>query len=369
MTQLVRALAFYLPQFHPIPENDAWWGKGFTEWTNVAKARPMFRGHYQPRLPADLGFYDLRVPETRAAQAELAQAYGIEGFCYWHYWFGNGRRILERPFNEVLTSGEPDFPFCLAWANASWTGIWYGAPKRTLIEQTYPGRADYVNHFFAILDALTDDRYITVDRKPLVIVLMPDSFPNTLEFTDCWRELALSVGLKGLYMVANIWRQRENWSPVSYGYDATCVNLLAPAWDFPGPGRTGTLEVQAWRLARKVQAAILHQPRVIDYGHAIQLALCELPRNGVAHPIIYPNWDNTPRSGAYGNLFHRATPALFRRLVRHALQLIEGRADEQRLLFIKSWNEWAEGNYLEPDVRFGHGYLQALRAELCRTEP
>jgi hypothetical protein len=237
-----------------------------------------------------------------------------------------------------------------------------------LIEQTYPGRSDYVNHFFAILDALTDGRYITVDGKPLVVILKPEQIPDSRMFADCWRELAHSVGLKDLYLVANHWLPSEHWTPAAYGYDAACVNLLAPAWDFPGPGRTGTVEVQAWRLARKVQAAILHQPRVIDYEHAIQLALCELPRNGVAHPIIYPNWDNTPRSGAYGNLFHGSTPELFRRLVRHALQLIEDKADEQRLLFIKSWNEWAEGNYLEPDVRFGHGYLQVLRDELCRSE-
>jgi len=150
-----RLIAFYLPQFHPIPENDNWWGKGFTEWTNVAKARPLFRKHYQPHVPADLGFYDLRLPEVRAAQAVMARSVGIEGFCYWHYWFA-GKRLLERPFNEVLKSGEPDFPFCLGWANQTWTGIWHGAPNRILIEQTYPGRADYEKHFHALLEAFHD---------------------------------------------------------------------------------------------------------------------------------------------------------------------------------------------------------------------
>ena len=144
-----RAIALYLPQFHPIPENDAWWGSGFTEWTNTAKARPLFAGHHQPHVPADLGFYDLRLPETREAQAALARRYGIEGFCYYHYWFA-GRRILERPFDEVLASGKPDFPFCLCWANESWTGIWHGAPGRILIEQTYPGPADHAAHFSAL---------------------------------------------------------------------------------------------------------------------------------------------------------------------------------------------------------------------------
>ena len=146
MSTPARLIAFYLPQFHPIPENDQWWGRGFTEWTNVGKARPLFRGHYQPRLPADLGYYDLRVPEVREAQAELARNAGIEGFCYYHYWFG-GKRLLERPFTEVINSGKPRFPFCLCWANQTWSGVWHGAPERVLIEQTYPGREDCVKHF------------------------------------------------------------------------------------------------------------------------------------------------------------------------------------------------------------------------------
>ena len=147
MTELkARAIAFYLPQFHPVPENNEWWGKGFTEWTNVVKARPLFKGHYQPHLPADLGFYDLRLPEVREAQARLAKEHGIEGFCYWHYWFGNGKRILERPFNEVLLSNKPNFPFCLGWANESWTGIWHGNPGKVLVEQQYPGKQDYIEH-------------------------------------------------------------------------------------------------------------------------------------------------------------------------------------------------------------------------------
>ena len=154
-----RAIAFYLPQFHPIPENDEWWGKGFTEWTNTAKARPLFPGHYQPHVPADLGFYDLRLPETRATQAAMAQQYGIEGFCYYHYWFA-GRQILERPLREVIASGKPDFPFCVCWANKNWSGVWHGAPKRILIEQTYPGEADDRAHFTMLLPAFRDRRYI-----------------------------------------------------------------------------------------------------------------------------------------------------------------------------------------------------------------
>ena len=164
-----RLIAFHLPQFHPIPENDEWWGKGFTEWTNTGKAKPLFPGHDQPKVPTDLGYYDLRLPEARKAQADLARKYGVEGFCYYHYWFG-GKRLLERPVNEIIASGEPDFPFCLCWANESWTGIWHGAPRRMLMEQTYPGEADHRAHFEYLLTAFRDKRYITVDGRPRFVI-------------------------------------------------------------------------------------------------------------------------------------------------------------------------------------------------------
>src|SRR5437868_1792945 len=185
-----RLLALYLPQFHPIPENDRWWGAGFTEWTNVAGARPLFRGHEQPHLPGELGFYDLRLPEVRAAQSQLAADHGLEAFIYWHYWFGEGKQLLERPFQEVLLSGEPDFPFCLAWANQSWSGVWYGRSDRLLIEQRYPGGADDLRHFYSVLPALTDARDVRVDNKPVFFVFRPQECPNIARFADLWRSLA-----------------------------------------------------------------------------------------------------------------------------------------------------------------------------------
>ena len=182
----VRLIALYLPQYHPIPENDKWWGKGFTEWTNVGKAKPLFRGHYQPRVPADLGYYDLRVPETRQAQADMAKNYGIEGFCYWRYWFGNGKQLLERPFNEVLSSGEPHFPFCLGWANHTWMEkLWtVGLKNKTLINQTYPGVADYTAHFYSVLPAFEDKRYIAVDGKPFFLIFNPFDSPEIKVFIE-----------------------------------------------------------------------------------------------------------------------------------------------------------------------------------------
>ena len=172
-----RIIALYLPQYHPIPENDEWWGKGFTEWTNVAQAKPQFRGHYQPRIPADLGFYDLRLPEVREQQAQLAREAGIEGFCYYHYWFGNGRQLLERPFNEVLESGKPDFPFCLCWANHNWTNKTWQKGKSlrsdSMIMKMEYSMEDHKKHFMALLPAFRDERYIKVDGKPLFGVWSP----------------------------------------------------------------------------------------------------------------------------------------------------------------------------------------------------
>lgn len=196
-----RVIAFYLPQYYPVPENDKMWGKGFTEWTNVAKAKPQFKGHYQPQIPADLGFYDLRLPQVRIEQAKMAREYGIEGFCYWHYWFGNGKRILEMPFDEVLKSGEPDFPFCLAWANHSWSNkTWQKAngitKEVTFLEQTYPGDEDYILHFNSLLPAFRDKRYITVDDKPLFMVYDPTNIPDNAHFIELWNKLAVENGSK-----------------------------------------------------------------------------------------------------------------------------------------------------------------------------
>ena len=214
----------YLPQFHPIPENDEWWGKGFTEWTNVARARPMFRGHVQPRLPGELGFYDLRVEEVREAQADLARRHGITGFCYWHYWFA-GRRLLERPFDEVVGSGNPNFPFCLSWANQSWSGVWHGAPDRVLIEQTYPGEKDDLEHFSNLRRAFEDPRYIRVAGRPILCIYQPGQLPNAAQFVERWQKMAHDAGLGGLYLVAGLGESDYN-SHVKDGFDAAAYYKL-----------------------------------------------------------------------------------------------------------------------------------------------
>ena len=368
-----RLIAFYLPQFHPIPENDEWWGKGFTEWTNVAKARPLFRGHYQPHLPADLGFYDLRVPETRLAQAEMARTYGIEGFCYWHYWF-EGRRLLERPFNDVLKSGEPDFPFCLAWANETWSGVWHGCPDRILLEQTYPGRSDYEEHFRTVLPALGDHRYITIEGKPVFLVYHPEYMPNPLAFADCWRELACAAGLKGLYLVA---LDYGGLQPQSAGFDA-CVPYNPGYWrpenciSFADRqvakllrlrGRQRLLPPGLRNLGLR-NLTFSKGPALFDYSTVFCRSYTTGSLARHSFPVVMPNWDNTPRSGRRGFLLHNSTPALFAGYLKSALRLVHERVPQERLVFVKSWNEWAEGNHLEPDQRHGLGYLEALREAL-----
>jgi lipopolysaccharide biosynthesis protein len=347
-----RLIAFYLPQFHPIPENDAWWGKGFTEWLNVAKATQLFPGHYQPHIPADLGFYDLRLPETRIAQAEMAREYGIEGFCYYHYWFA-GKRLLERPFNEVLRSGKPNFPFCLCWANESWTGVWHGSPDRILIEQTYPGPDDDAAHFHALLQAFCDDRYITVDDKPLFMVYAPHELPHAKRTTDLWRELALKSGLKGLYLVGI---QNEPWIPGEHGFDGASVRNLGRVRN---SGR-GIL----WQLKKAYRKNRGFPELIYSYKNAIpHLLLPESSKLNV-YPAVIPNWDNTPRVGLNGWILHGSTPELFEQHLRSCIQQIHSKPSEHRIIFVKSWNEWAEGNHLEPDLVFGRGYLEVVRKEI-----
>lgn len=352
MKNKTRIIAFYLPQFHPILENDEWWGKGFTEWTNAAKAKPLFRGHYQPHVPADLGFYDLRVPETRMAQSEMARKYGVEAFCYYHYWFA-GKRLLERPFNEVLTSGQPDFPFCLCWANATWTGVWHGDPKRILVEQTYPGDSDYQAHFRELLKAFRDRRYLTVDGKPLFIIYKPKDVPNVAEVVRLFRQMAEQAGLPGLYLVGVA--HRESWDPKLEGFDAAVVQNL------PGLNSNVPWRYPLLKLRSRMQGARIS---IYHYKDLLNTFVPKKTRQLEYLPCLIPSWDNTPRSGMNGLVMENATPELFRRSLRQALSNVSAKPDEHRLVFLKSWNEWAEGNHMEPDLRYGHGYLEVLKSEL-----
>jgi hypothetical protein len=343
-----RIIANYLPQYHPIPENDEWWGPGFTEWTNVARARPLFRGHHQPNLPGELGFYDLRLPETRAAQADLACEHGVHAFMYWHYWFGNGRRILERPFDEVLATGEPDFPFCLGWANADWTGRWYGAPGRILLKQHYPGPEDEEAHFRLVEPALHDPRYVRVDGKPLFYLFRADWHPKLRRFAEHWRELAAASGLPGLHLVGEF-RPDESpgWSATRFGLDASVGSSFRP---FFGTGSARD------RVRHRVR-----RPDRVPYSRG-SLQYPHLHGGGEpSYPVVMSNFDNTPRSGRLGVVLLDSEPAAFEAALRRGVELARSDQAAAPIVFLRSWNEWAEGNYVEPDRRHGRGYLEAIR--------
>lgn len=359
-----RVIAFHLPQYHPIAENDAWWGSGFTEWHNVAKARPLYRGHAQPNLPGELGFYDMRLPQTRADQAALAQAHGVEGFCYWHYWFG-GRRILEQPVDEILASGQPGMPFCLGWANESWTGIWHGSPQSMLLEQTYP-RGDADAHYVLLRRFFHDPRYIRHDGKPLLYVYKPLSLPSDGSYLTRLRELAQEDGLPGLCILGT-------WTPNPRGQFASAAALGldgAIVTNITGRDSASKMHfVEAITNRLRTRARGAGGPRRLPYDVAAAAMLPEL--NGFDFPAyntVIPNWDNTPRSSRRGLVLTGTSPAKFRSVMDRALANLAAVPSEQApgdFLFIKSWNEWAEGNYVEPDQLHGHAWLEAVRDALA----
>lgn len=353
MSKKARVIALYLPQFHPIPENDHWWGKGFTEWTNVGKAKPLYRNHYQPRVPSDLGYYDLRLPETRKAQADMAREYGVEGFCYWHYWFGNGKQLLERPFQEVLDSKEPNFPFCLAWANESWRGFYHGLGKREiLIEQQYPSKQDYIDHFYSVLPALKDARYIKVDNKPLFLIFQPAQLPDASAFITLWQKLAKENGLNGIHFVGQIYAAEMSDKVLALGFDA--VNIVR-LFDYKKKRKLLTY------LCRKLRSALFKSPRIIPYKEAMQTFVGEEEKRENIYPSIIPNWDHTPRTGNKGLVFHGSNPDLFAKHLNDIETAVKDKKEENKIVFIKSWNEWAEGNYMEPDLKYGTSYLEKLK--------
>lgn len=356
-----RLIAYYLPQFHPVPENDEWWGAGFTEWTNVARAKPLFAGHEQPRVPAHLGFYDLRIPEVRQRQADMARDHGIEAFCYWHYWFGNGRTILEKPLQEVLRLGEPDFPFCLGWANESWTGVWYGAKNRILIEQKYPGDEDYRAHFNYVLPFLRDPRYMRVNGKPVFLILRPEQIPDEKAFTDLWRQLADEAGLEGIHFIGF---REEDWQPRDHGFDgATFSHHNVIRWKL----RDATLKRRLQRKLRRWRGQPEHVysfAETVPYMHGP----LHLQDGGDDHyPCIVTGWDNSPRSGTASTVLTGYTPDVFREHVRNVIARVQHKPMEQRLVFVKSWNEWAEGNFLEPEQQYGMAFLETLRDEVLAS--
>lgn len=336
-----RLIAFHLPQFHPTPENDAWWGRGFTEWTNVARSVPQFPGHDQPRLPADLGYYDLRVPEVRAKQAGLARAHGIEAFCYWHYWF-NGKRLLGRPIDEMLESGEPDFPFCLAWANETWSRRWLGEEQDVLIKQTYSPQDDE-QHGAWLAAAFADPRYLRVKGRPIFLIYRPGDLPDPKRTLDTIRAQAARRNLPDPYLLGINAHKQEDFRKL--GFDGI-VDFEPQLGVLPGAFKDG-LKVFDYAASRKIMNS-----RQWEYP---------------VHPCIFVDWDNTPRRGNNGIVFTGSTPRLFGNGLDKIIRSVAHEPFAERLVFINAWNEWAEGNYLEPDQKRGRAYLEAIRRVNCEA--
>jgi len=350
----MKLIAFYLPQFHPIPENDTWWGAGFTEWRNVTTARPRFTGHRQPRLPGELGFYDLRLPETRAAQAELARAHGISAFCYYHYWF-KGRRLLERPFSEVLASGEPDFPFCLCWANEPWTRRWSDRDGEILMAQEY-SEADDLAHARYLAQVFTDPRYVRVNGRPLLLVYRASALPNAERTAEVFREAALRAGAGEPFLCrveSDSWNERR-LSLSELGFDGAVE--FAPDWLGLGtPLRHGSL-----LRRRRAPGA----DRIFDYREVARRALAQAEPPDGWFRCVTPGWDNSPRRESGAVILAGSTPEVYGAWLEELVRRAARSPVEEQLVFVNAWNEWAEGAFLEPDLELGRAYLEATRRAL-----
>ncbi|WP_041544490.1 glycoside hydrolase family 99-like domain-containing protein [Oceanobacillus iheyensis] len=345
-----KIIALYLPQFHEIKENNNWWGKGFTEWSNTKKAKPLFHNHYQPREPYRDFYYDLTNPGVRAWQAKLAKQYGIFGFCYYHYWF-KGRRLLERPFNEVLASGKPDFPFCLSWANEPWTRNWNGGSRNVLMPEDYGEKRDWKEHFNYLIKAFKDKRYIRVNNKPLFVIYRPETIPNLIDMMDYWEELAIQHGLEGIYFVQTF----NGFRPLSP------INRFDAAVEFePHFTLAHGKDNNFWKLVNGYNG----KAKYLDYDRIWESILS---RNNKQHKKVFlgafTDWDNTARMQSSGTIYHGATPAKFKNYLSRQIDRANNVYDSE-FLFINAWNEWAEGAYLEPDKKFKYGYLEAVRDAL-----
>jgi lipopolysaccharide biosynthesis protein len=358
MADNLRVLTFYLPQFHPIPENDAWWGKGFTEWTNVAAARPLFHGHLQPRLPGDLGFYDLRLSSVMEEQASLAHDHGLCGFTCWHYWFG-GKRLLERPVDNVLRDRTIAFPFNLAWANEPWSRRWLGQEAEVLQPQTY-SREDDLNHARWLARAFADDRYTKVGDRPIFSIYNPTALPDPEQTLEAIRSAALAAGLADPYVAAINGRDRDA-DFISLGFDAV-IDFEPQLGSLPYALYDGFGRKRFLRNLRRGAP----RGRLKLYSDPDARRQMREGRPGTAtHQSIFVSFDNSPRRGRDAVVVAPWSEEAFLDAVRDARAFTTARhPPDEQLLWINAWNEWAEGNFLEPDVVDGHRRLNALRSAL-----
>lgn len=368
MNKKHRVIAINLPQYHPFKENNEWWGEGFTEWTNVVKARPRFRGHYQPHLPADTGFYDLRLPEARQMQADMARKYGIYGFCYYHYWF-NGKQLMERPVNEILKSGEPDFPFMLCWANENWTKAWDGLNKDILIQQNYSNEDDIEHMRWLCKNVFSDKRYIRVDGKPVFAVYRIELFPDFSKTVETWRKVAKEEFGMDLYLI------NAQFAASPKGGKVLSDNGLDASYDFQPFDWDKVYDIPRYRYIKSIlwripwfnkqlfyKKKLNRLPLVGSYPKYVEEMKKQPMPNYKLFPCVCPSWDNSARR--VGKTFYalaNSTPLCFGEWLRDTLKRFVPYSKDENFVFINAWNEWAEGNHLEPDQKWGTAYLEEVK--------
>lgn len=358
-----KIIALYLPQFHPTKENDSWYGKGYTEWINVTKSKPLFKGHIQPKLPADLGFYDLRYPEIKEQQAKLASDAGVTAFCYYHYWFGSKKLLLQKPLQLVVETGKPDFPFCICWANHSWYKKSWNPDvskmdNELICEMTYPGINDIIEHFNYLLPAFRDKRYLKIDNRLLFVIYELHNIPDFQQLKKIWNKLAEENGLPSFYFLSFANSMDELVKLRKYDTDGIILSLLHHMEPRPGGTKLNTL---MFHLKQNFYKFIRRPRYIYNYKNVMSGFIHPIMEEDNIIPVIIPNWDTTPRRSMGAMILKNAKPKYFKQHVKDALRIIAQKPKDKQIIFLKSWNEWGEGNYMEPDLQFGHGYLNALK--------
>ncbi|GAA4976037.1 glycoside hydrolase family 99-like domain-containing protein [Algibacter aquimarinus] len=364
----IKFLAYYLPQFHPIPENDKWWGKGFTEWTNVKKAKPLFRNHYQPIKPSKLGYYDLLLqPEVQEKQAQLALENGVDGFIYYQYWFGENKMLLEKPAEQMLKNKKINIPFCFCWANETWKGIWHGLDNpEVLIEQTYNGEAEYRSYFNYLLPFFKDSRYILIENKPMFHVYKLEDIPDLDLFINVFDNLAIKAGFDGIHLISTAISDNHLMLDNSDVYGQVGLDVFfkmryKKKSFFPHKSLLGKAENKIKRkLWPSRSIGVRRKPLIFDYAKGVSNFNIKFP-NKKYISCVFPNWDNSPRSGKKSLIFKNATPMAWKKHLEAAVSELKRNPNNPQFIIIKSWNEWAEGNYLEPDEKFGLQWLKVIK--------
>lgn len=368
--EATKIIAFFLPQFHPFPENNQWWGTGFTEWTNVSSAKSRFSGHYQPHIPADLGFYDLRVAETREDQAKLAREHLIDGFCYYHYWF-SGTRLMKGPIDSLLLSKKPDFPFCFCWANESWSRAWDGQEREILIKQEYSA-PDNIAHFEFLKDFFLDSRYIRINDKPIFAIYRPDSIPNIKNLLDSWQDLAMQSGLKGIHFcgIKSGLVNLEESEIISLGFDSV-IDFQPNRDHFPTDGPTNiileflrkSLPNSCYQFLKRKGSAV----KRISYAKFVEMQIVrQLNNQFKSYPTVFPSWDNTARRKT-PTVIENHDAKIFGNWLDSSIRFSKNSHPDHPVVFINAWNEWAEGCHLEPDRFHGKSFLESARKVILKN--